>query len=133
PMDPEVRSDKPAACPKCGMALEPEEIAVNLERVEYVCPMHPEVVSDKPGSCPKCGMALEPRTVAADEPENPELVDMTRRFKVAAALTVPVFVIAMGDMVDSSPLHAMMSPASQGWIELVLATPVVLWGGWPFF
>jgi Cu+-exporting ATPase len=133
PMDPEVRSDKPGACPKCGMALEPEEVAAPLDRVEYVCPMHPEVVSDKPGSCPKCGMALEPRTVTATEEENPELVDMTRRFRVGLALTVPVFLLAMGEMLPGAPLSGLLSPEAQGFVELALSTPVVLWAGWPFF
>ena len=133
PMDPEVRSDKPAACPICGMALEPEEITVPQDRVEYVCPMDPEVVSDKPGSCPKCGMALEPRTIAATEEENPELVDMTRRFYVGSALTLPVFLMAMGGMLPGAPLQGLLSPSAQGWAELVLSTPVVLWAGRPFF
>jgi Cu+-exporting ATPase len=133
PMDPEVRSDKPGACPKCGMALEPEEVSMPEDRVEYVCPMHPEVVSDKPGSCPKCGMALEPRTVTAAEEENPELVDMTRRFRVGLALTVPVFLLAMGDMLPGAPLSGLLSAEAQGFVELALSTPVVLWAGWPFF
>jgi Cu+-exporting ATPase len=133
PMDSEVRSDKPGACPKCGMALEPEEIAAPEEHVEYVCPMHPEVVSDKPGACPKCGMALEPRTVTAGEEENPELVDMTRRFRVGAALTVPLFFIAMGDMLPVAPLLGLLSAETQAFAELALSTPVVLWAGWPFF
>jgi Cu+-exporting ATPase len=133
PMDPEVRSDHPAACPKCGMALEQETIAPPATKTEYVCPMHPEVVQDHPGSCPKCGMALEPRTVTLGEPENPELVDMTRRFRVSTVLTVPLFLMAMGDMVPGNPLAGLMEPATQGWLELFLATPVVVWGGWPFF
>ncbi|HQZ16476.1 MAG TPA: YHS domain-containing protein, partial [Vicinamibacteria bacterium] len=133
PMDPEVRSDRPGACPKCGMALEPETIAPPATKTEYVCPMHPEVVQDGPGSCPKCGMALEPRTVAVDEPDNPELVDMTRRFRVALGLTIPVFLLAMGDMLPGSPLQNLISPEAQGWLELALSTPVVLWAGAPFF
>ncbi len=133
PMDPEVRSDRPGACPKCGMALEPETIAPPATKTEYVCPMHPEVVQDGPGSCPKCGMALEPRTVTVEEPDNPELVDMTRRFRAGLALTVPVFLLAMGDMLPGSPLQNLMSPRVQGFIEMALATPVVLWAGAPFF
>ena len=131
PMDPEVRQAGPGICPKCGMALEPETIAAPATKVEYVCPMHPEVVSDKPGSCPKCGMALEPRTVTADEEENPELVLMTRRFWWSVALGVPLLVLAMGHML--SPLAHMFSPRMVAWIELMLASPIVLWGGWPFF
>src|SRR5574342_595149 len=82
PMDPEVRQDHPGACPRCGMALEPDLSTLATTRVEYTCPMHPEIVRDAPGSCPICGMALEPRTVSVEEPPNPELIDMTRRFWV---------------------------------------------------
>ncbi|MGB9103530.1 MAG: YHS domain-containing protein, partial [Terriglobales bacterium] len=78
PMDPEVRQQGPGACPKCGMALEPEMIAAPATKTEWVCPMHPEIVREEPGACPLCGMALEPRTITAAEPENPELRDMTR-------------------------------------------------------
>jgi Cu+-exporting ATPase len=133
PMCPEVRETTPVPCRVCGMALEPEEIATPQDRVEYVCPMHPEIVSDKPGSCSKCGMALEPRTVEAVEEANPELVDMTRRFYIASALTIPVFVLAMGGMLPGAPFQGIVSPTAQGWIELLLSTPVVLWAGWPFF
>jgi Cu+-exporting ATPase len=98
--------------------------------------MHPEIVRPGPGSCPICGMALEPRTVTAVEEDNPELRDMTRRFWVSLALTLPLLVIAMADMVRGMPAHAAggwLSGDKQSWIELLLATPVVLWGGWPFF
>jgi Cu+-exporting ATPase len=98
---------------------------------EYTCPMHPEVVRNGPGSCPKCGMALEPRTIAAEEPANPELADMTRRFWIGAALTLPVFALAMGGMVPG--LRHVVSPKLGHLVELALATPVVLWCGWPFF
>lgn len=100
--------------------------------VEYTCPMHPEVVSDRPGSCPKCGMALEPRTLSAEEGPNPELVDMTRRFWVGLALSVPVFLIAMGTMLPFEGLRHALHRVPHG-VQLVLATPVVLWCGWPFF
>ena len=90
PMHPEVRQKGPGNCPKCGMALEPEAPTVPAERIEYTCPMHPEIVRPEPGFCPICGMALEPRTVAAVE-TNPELIDMTRRFWVSAALTAAAF------------------------------------------
>ncbi len=95
--------------------------------------MHPEIVRDAPGSCPKCGMALEPRTVTAEEEENPELVDMTRRFWVSLVLTVPLLLVAMGEYVPGRPLEQLASPRTLTWVELLLATPVVLWGGWPFF
>ncbi len=133
PMDPEVRRESPGACPKCGMALEPESTAAPATRAEYVCPMHPEIVRDAPGACPICGMALEPRTVTAEEEENPELVDMRRRFWVSALLTLPVFVIAMAEFLPGDPLRGLASLRALPWLELVLATPVVLWGGWPFF
>jgi Cu+-exporting ATPase len=97
----------------------------------WTCPMHPEVVQDHPGSCPKCGMALEPSVATAEEGPNPELVDMSRRFWVGLALSVPVFLVAMADMLPSRPLHPYL--AALNWVQLVLATPVVLWCGWPFF
>jgi Cu+-exporting ATPase len=96
--------------------------------------MHPEVVQDEPGECPKCGMALEPTTVSAEE-KNPELIDMTRRFWVGAVLTVPVLVLAMGSYLPIvGPLLERVVPSGLShWLELALATPVVLWAGWPFF
>jgi len=99
----------------------------------YTCPMHPEVREPKPGSCSKCGMALEPRTVAAEEEANPELADMTRRFWVSVALTVPLLVVAMGEYFPGTALAHLVSPQALPWVELGLASPVVLWGGWPFF
>ncbi|HYE75681.1 MAG TPA: YHS domain-containing protein, partial [Blastocatellia bacterium] len=131
PMDPEVISDKPGACPKCGMALEPMT-PVASTKVEYTCPMHPEIVRDEPGNCPICGMALEPRTVAIEE-VNHELIDMTQRFWISLALSLPVLVLAMSEMVPGQPIQHALSPALINWIQFALATPVVLWGGWPFF
>jgi Cu+-exporting ATPase len=97
----------------------PEDLAI-----EYTCPMHPEVVQRGPGTCPKCGMALEPKTIQLDEGENPELIDMRRRFWISAALSLPLLILAM----------AMLIPGQTGtWIEMILATPVVLWAGFPFF
>src|SRR3954470_2231675 len=120
PMHPEVRQDHPGACPKCGMGLEPVGGGL-MTKVEYTCPMHPEVVSDHPGSCPKCGMALEPRTVTLEEGPSPELVDMNRRFWVGLALSLPVFLLAMGDMLGL-PLHS-LNPQLLNWVQLALATP----------
>ena len=133
PMHPEVRQDGPGACPDCGMALEPATITLLSTRTEYICPMHPEVVRDEPGDCPICGMALEPKTVTAEEPPNPELIDMTRRFVVSTVLAVPLLVIAMSDMLPTRPLHGIVPGAALMWLQFALATPVVLWGGLPFF
>src|SRR5262249_33453146 len=126
PMDPEVRESQPGPCPKCGMALE-------AEAVEYTCPMHPEVVRNRPGNCPICGMALEPRVAVGAHPEDDsELRSMTRRFWTSVVLTIPLLAISMWGMSESSPLHNL--PARwMDWLQLALATPVVLWGGWPFF
>src|SRR3984885_13283438 len=99
---------------------------------QYTCPMHPEVLSPKPGACPKCGMALEP-VAATESTANPELVSMTRRFWVSAALTLPLLAIMVSDIVPGRPLQQLLEGPLLGWIELALATPVVLWGGWPFF
>ena len=132
PMCPGVRESEPVPCPKCGMALDPEIPAAPATRTEYTCPMHPEVVQEGPGVCPICGMALESVTVMVEE-VNPELVDMTRRFWASLVLSVPVFLLAMSDLLPGRPLREVISPSLNGWIQLVLATPVVLWGGWPFF
>lgn len=99
----------------------------------YTCPMHPEVRSDQPGACPKCGMALEPVEPVASDDDGAELADMTRRFVVSAALTVPVFFVAMADVLPGRPLDGVASAATLSWLQLLLATPAVLWGGWPFY
>ena len=126
PMDPEVREPKPGACPMCGMVLEPETI-------EYTCPMHPEIVQPGPGSCPICGMALEPRVAAGvHEEDDSELRSMERRLWVGVALSAPLLAIAMWGMAEGSPLHR-LGPGVLQWLQLALATPVVLWGGLPFF
>lgn len=100
---------------------------------EYTCPMHPEIARDRPGSCPICGMALEPRTITSAEEANPELTDMTRRFWVSVCLTLPIFLIGMNDLLPGRPFARLASMNVLGWSQFVLATPVVLWGGWPFF
>ena len=132
PMDPEVRESEPGACPICGMALE-AEVAVALPTVEYICPMHPKVVQSTPGSCPECGMPLEFRTVSPEEPSNPELDDMTRRFWIGAALALPVFALAMAEMVVGGQVTALVGRSLSNWIQLACATPVVVWAGRPFF
>ena len=133
PMHPEVRASAHSSCPKCGMALEPIAPMQFGEKVEYTCPMHPEIVRDQPGSCPICGMALEPRTVALTDEENPELTDMRRRFWVGAVLSLPVLIIGMSELIPGAPLQAAVSMRVLTWLQLGLASPVVLWGGWPFF
>ncbi len=134
PMDPEVREDGPGACRKCGMALEPAVSAPPISKTEWVCPMHSQIVRDAPGNCPICGMALEPRTVTLEEPENPELTDMRRRFWVSAVLAAPLLFLAMSEMLPrGGPAAGLRHSGAAGWLEVALATPVVLWGGWPFF
>ena len=132
PMCAEVHSSKPGPCPKCGMALE-REMPTAQARVEYTCPMHPEIVRPGPGACPICGMALEPRTVSAGVEDNPELRAMTSRFWVSVLLTAPLLAIAMADMLPGMPVQSILPNGWLPWIELLLASPVVLWGGWPFF
>ena len=133
PMHPEIQQDHPGPCPKCGMALEAigDPLAA-VTRTEYTCPMHPEVVQDHPGNCPKCGMSLESRSVDVEE-TNEELIDMFRRFRVSAVLALPVFILAM--IADLAPgwLPESLTMHTVQWMEFGLATPVVLWGGWPFF
>jgi P-type Cu+ transporter len=131
PMDPEVSQDHAGSCPKCGMALEPA-LPAAATRTEYTCPMHPQIIRDAPGACPICGMALEPRTVTMAD-ENPELRSMTRRFWIALALTIPALALGMADMIPGMPLMRVLSMRATGLLEFLLATPVVLWAGWPFF
>ena len=132
-MHPEIAAAGPGGCPICEMALEPVSPAAVASKTEYVCPMHPEIVRAEPGPCPICGMALEPGVVSADEEANPELRDMSRRFWVGLALSIPVLVSAMGARFPGNPLHAWASERFWTWFELFLSTPVVLWCGWPFF
>jgi len=113
--------------------LMPAAPAPAVEGAVYTCPMHPEVVQSQPGACPKCGMALEPQTVTAEEEVNPELADMQRRFWASLVLTVPVFALAMSDVLPGQPVQHALGARFITWIQLLLATPVVLWGGWPFF
>src|SRR6266498_2839948 len=133
PMHPEIREAQPGSCPKCGMPLEPVHPPVPTQKIEYTCPMHPQIVRDKPGNCPICGMALEPRTISFEDEKNPELVDMTRRFWVSVALSIPLLVIAMSEFVPGNFLERIVSMRALGWIQFILATPVVVWGGWPFY
>ena len=133
PMHPEVRQVGPGSCPKCGMALEPAAPVLAVSKKEWICPMHPEIVRDEPGTCPICGMTLEPRTVTLEAEENLELADMTRRFKVGLIFTIPLVLLTMLHMIPGLSSQHLLSWRVGAWIELALATPVVLWCGWPFF
>ncbi|MGH8654218.1 MAG: copper-transporting P-type ATPase [Gammaproteobacteria bacterium] len=137
PMCPGVESDKPGNCPKCGMALErnPAWATPASGKTIYTCPMHPDVQQDHPGDCPKCGMALEPKmvTAGADEEESIELRDMSKRFWVGAALTLPVFVLAMAHLIPALAQQSWADSHASRWIQFALTTPVVWWAGWPFF
>ncbi len=135
PMCHGVASENPDDCPRCGMALERNPAWRPTGPTIYTCPMHPEVQQDHSGDCPKCGMALEPMTatVAADDGANAELHDMTRRFWIAAALALPVFVLAMAHLVPALDYRSFSASHTSRWIQFVLTIPVVGWAGWPFF
>ncbi len=134
PMCPDVESNEPGDCPKCGMALEKNPAWKPKSKVVYTCPMHPEIEQDHPGECPICGMALEPKTVTRDnEEESGELRDMTRRFWIGVALTLPIFLLAMVHIVPGLRLDAVVPEEASRWVQFILSTPVVLWAGWPFF
>ena len=137
--DPERYLNKPAepmlAQPVGIQRTKPSSVATTTgtDRTEYTCPMHPEIVRDAPGSCPICGMALEPRTASLQEEVNPELREMSLRFWVSVVLSVPLLLIAMSEFIPGLDLESLMPMRVWGWIEMALATPVVLWGAWPFF
>ena len=133
PMHPEVHATKPGPCPKCGMALEAAVTTPLPTKTEYICPMHAQIVRDAPGSCPICGMALEPRTVTAEEAPNTELIAMRRRFFLSIGPATVVFLMGMSELYPGMPLHHLLGARAVAWIEFGLATPVVLWGAWPFF
>lgn len=134
PMHPEVVSDKPGDCPKCGMALERQDPVVVGSKTIYTCPMHPQIEQDHPGDCPICGMKLEPKTVAATDPgEDEEIRSLTRKFWIALLLTLPVLIIAMGHMIPGLHLGMIIEKSRSKWVELALTTPVVLWAGGIFF
>ena len=122
-------SRETAAAPASGSGT--PESGDHRRSAGYTCPMHPEIVTDRPGACPLCGMALEPRAVALEEPDNPELTDMSRRFRISLILTLPVFLLAMSEMVGGSLLQPLWPAEVSVWIQCLLAAPVVLWGGWP--
>jgi len=132
PMHPEIQQDHPGDCPKCGMALESLTPPSSQSKTEYTCPMHPEIVQDGPGDCPKCGMALEAVTLEAEE-DSTELNDMSRRFWLSVILALPVFISAMGSEFWPDAFSELIKPQTRQWFEMILATPVVFWSGWPFF
>ena len=132
PMHPEVQQSEPGDCPKCGMALEPMDAPAPATKTAYTCPMHPEIVQDHPGNCPKCGMALEPRTVELREDDS-ELLDMSRRFWVSTILAIPVLISAMTAEFWPERMAEIIAPDLRQWLELILATPAVVWGGWIFY
>ncbi len=115
-----------------GLQRQPKTAAAPVAQT-YTCPMHPQIVREALGSCPICGMALEPRTVSLEEEENPELVDMRRRLWWCVVLTVPLLAIGMSELIPGAPLERLMPMSTLAWLQLVIASPVVLWGGWPFF
>jgi Cu+-exporting ATPase len=131
-MHPEVRQPGPGCCPKCGMALEPAVTALVAQKIEYTCPMHPQILRSEPGACPICGMALERREVTRDE-ANPELANMTRRFWISLGLTIPTLLVMVSSFIPGDPLRRLLGSGPLLWLEFALATPVVLWCGWPFF
>ena len=135
PMCPGVESDQPGDCPQGGMALERNPASKSTAKVIYTCPMHPEVQQDHPGDCPKCGMALERMAISAadTDDENAELRDLTRRLWIAAALTLPVFVLAMAHLIPAVGHDSWLTSTASRWLQFGLSTPVALWAGWPFF
>lgn len=132
PMHPEISRDQAGNCPNCGMALEPVT-PVKALKSQYTCPMHPEIIREEPGDCPICGMPLEPKAVKVVEEENAELVDMSRRFWVSALLAFPVFISAMGAEFWPEAMAEIIAPGTRQWMEMIVATPAILWGGWLFF
>ncbi|MFV1998033.1 MAG: heavy metal-binding domain-containing protein, partial [Acidiferrobacterales bacterium] len=132
PMCPEVSQIGPGACPSCGMALEPKNISAATSKTEYTCPMHPEVVQDHPGACPKCGMALESRTVEIEE-DTSELDYMSKHFWVSAVLAIPVLFSAMAAEFWPEAMAELINPSLRQWLEMIVSTPVIVWGGWVFY
>ncbi len=131
-MDPEIISDQPGDCPKCGMAL--EQVPRIPGVTQFTCPMHPEVVEDAPGDCPKCGMPLEPIDASTDDTHaQEEIRSLSRKFWIGLVLTVPVFLLAMGSMIPALGLVEVVPRSVSKWIELALTTPVVFWAGGIFF
>ncbi len=132
PMHPEVEQQGPGACPKCGMALEAMGVPTLATKTQYTCPMHPEVIQDEPGACPKCGMALEATTVEAEE-DTSELDYMSRRFWFSTIFALPVLFSAMAAEFWPEAMAKLIDPNLRQWIEMIVSTPVIVWGGWIFY
>jgi len=132
PMHLEIEQVGPGTCPKCGMALEVMGVPVIETRTEYTCPMHPEIIQDHPGACPKCGMALEATTVEVDE-DTTELDYMSKRFWISSALAIPVLFSAMAAEFWPQAMAKLIDPNLRQWLEMIVATPVIVWGGWVFY
>ena len=130
--DPARYVNKKPNAVESGTTAQIDKPAQMTKQVEYTCPMHPEIIRDKPGPCPICGMALEPREVTGEE-SNEELHDMTRRFRISLALTAPILALMISAFIPGDPLRAVLGPGAVLWLQFALSTPVVLWGGWPFF
>ena len=135
PMCPGIESDEPGDCPKCGMRLERNPAYREKGSTTWTCPMHPEVQQDHPGQCPKCGMDLEPMTPTGDDADEEyrEILSLKRKTIVAGVLTVPILLLAFDSMIPGLSFEAMLSSRLQGWLEFILATPVILWAGGMFF
>jgi Cu+-exporting ATPase len=132
PMHPEVHETKAGSCPKCGMALELETVSEPATHTQYTCPMHSQIVRNEPGNCPICGMTLEPTTITVEQAD-PELARMTKRLWIGIAFTLPLLAVMISDVLPGHPIQHLLPSGSLGWVEFAFATPVVLWGGGPFF
>lgn len=135
PMCPGVKSDKPGDCPKCGMALERNPSFKASTKTMWTCPMHPEVQQDHPGACPKCGMDLEPMSPTEEDSEegSGEISSLKRKTVIAGVLTIPILILAFDSMLPGLSFEKFLSSRVQAWLELALATPVVIWAGGMFF
>jgi P-type Cu+ transporter len=134
PMCPGVESERPGACPNCGMALERNPAFEPETNILYTCPMHPEIRQDHPGNCPICGMTLEPVSTRTDAgEEGDEAGDMSRRFWISVLLSLPVLMLAMGHLIPGFHIDQWIPPRINQWLQFIFTTPIVLWAGWPFF
>ncbi|MBV9645195.1 MAG: copper-translocating P-type ATPase [Verrucomicrobia bacterium] len=134
PMHPEVLSDRPGDCPKCGMNLEPMMPKLSETKIIYTCPMHPEIEQDHPGDCPKCGMPLESKTAGSvNEQDRSEIRSLSVRFWIGLGLTILVLLLTMGKFIPALNLHRLVPMGVSKWLELILSTPIVLWSGAMFF